>query len=383
MFGKKCTLCGSRLDGRGVCTECGLDNSKSEKNYRINQGSCDGMPLTHVHEEERSAQKESHRTDPARHSGLGTQSGEARRTGPARQSAPAKQSGMARWSESAKRSGTAQSNTYYKAKRQKKGKSGAAKWVAMTVIIVAVCIGITLIAVFSGMENSGMFHSSDNWQEDSYEVSADPYEYLTEELPAGGTSVEYPLSSGRYIAGVHIPAGNYVAEVQDEFDVVQVWDYENGIYLYEYEGKDEGNYLNDLRIFPGAVVTVSSRTTIMFASENAQTEGMGGEENPLSASYHMKGGESWVAGEDFEAGSYDLTVSGDYGQIEISIYDENGNVFEIDYLDMGVQGSDGTTCKNVVFPEGAQISCDADIGIEMTPGETIESTDYLRFYRRY
>ena len=29
--------------------ECGLDNNKSDKNYRINQSECDHEPLTHVH----------------------------------------------------------------------------------------------------------------------------------------------------------------------------------------------------------------------------------------------------------------------------------------------------------------------------------------------
>ncbi len=33
MFGKRCSLCGGKLNSRGICTECGLDNSKSDKNY--------------------------------------------------------------------------------------------------------------------------------------------------------------------------------------------------------------------------------------------------------------------------------------------------------------------------------------------------------------
>ncbi len=45
MFGKRCSLCGGKLNSRGICTECGLDNSKSDKNYRINRSDCDGMPL--------------------------------------------------------------------------------------------------------------------------------------------------------------------------------------------------------------------------------------------------------------------------------------------------------------------------------------------------
>ena len=51
MFGKRCSLCGGKLNSSGICIECGLDNSKSDKNYRINQSDCDGMPLTHVHDE--------------------------------------------------------------------------------------------------------------------------------------------------------------------------------------------------------------------------------------------------------------------------------------------------------------------------------------------
>ena len=52
MFGAKCSLCNGKLDGRKICKECGLDNSKSEKYYKINRSSCDDLPLTHVHEEE-------------------------------------------------------------------------------------------------------------------------------------------------------------------------------------------------------------------------------------------------------------------------------------------------------------------------------------------
>ena len=59
MFGKRCTLCGGKLDSHGVCKECGLDNNKNDKNYRVNQSSCDNQPLTHVHEEK-------HRTEPVR-----------------------------------------------------------------------------------------------------------------------------------------------------------------------------------------------------------------------------------------------------------------------------------------------------------------------------
>ena len=52
MFGKRCSLCGGKLNSDMICTECGLDNTKSDKNYRINQSDCDHMPLTHVHDKD-------------------------------------------------------------------------------------------------------------------------------------------------------------------------------------------------------------------------------------------------------------------------------------------------------------------------------------------
>ena len=57
MFGKRCSLCGGKLNSSGICTECGLDNSKSDKNYRINRSDCDGMPFTHVHEEKENTDR--------------------------------------------------------------------------------------------------------------------------------------------------------------------------------------------------------------------------------------------------------------------------------------------------------------------------------------
>lgn len=32
----KCTLCGGKVAGTGKCTECGFDNSKNDKKYRLN-----------------------------------------------------------------------------------------------------------------------------------------------------------------------------------------------------------------------------------------------------------------------------------------------------------------------------------------------------------
>lgn len=54
-----CFLCGGRVRN-GICTECGMDNRKSDDSYRLNTGECDREPLTHVHvhEKEESEKKE-------------------------------------------------------------------------------------------------------------------------------------------------------------------------------------------------------------------------------------------------------------------------------------------------------------------------------------
>ena len=52
-LGRRCTLCGGRLDSSHRCTECGLDNTKNDSMYKnmISRNACENKPLTHVHEE--------------------------------------------------------------------------------------------------------------------------------------------------------------------------------------------------------------------------------------------------------------------------------------------------------------------------------------------
>ena len=89
-FKERCSLCGGKLDSGNVCTECGLDNNKSEKHYRVNRSSCDGQPLTHVHQPEYDSrrkdrsrqereQKEKERSALAQSSGSRARSGRSRK----------------------------------------------------------------------------------------------------------------------------------------------------------------------------------------------------------------------------------------------------------------------------------------------------------------
>ncbi|MCF2679576.1 hypothetical protein JQM69_02480 [Faecalicatena contorta] len=343
MFGKKCTLCGGKLDGNNVCTECGLDNSKSEKNYKINTASCDREPLTHVHEENEKKKKKS---------------------------AP---------------------KQYHMSAEQKapKGKSG--KKLALVVSIIFLVCGIAgpvFSLITTVMENSdfstgsGTFSWDDDYDDYDYE-EMDPYEYLEMELPESGDHAEYELTSGYYIVGVHIPAGNYKAVMQYDFDVVQVNDYDNGIYLYEYEGKDEKNYLNDLRLFDGAVVTISSETSVKLTTENAQQPAGTAMANPVTDTYMITDTKERTVGKDITPGVYDIRLTEGCGAFEMVIYDEDGAEYTYENFYFGEDESDGMEFKNLVLPENATITCEEGMNLTLTPSEIINSTDYLDYYIYY
>ena len=209
MLRRRCSLCNGKLDGKHICKECGLDNTKCDQYYKINQSSCDHKPLTHVHEEEKSKKK----------------------------------------------------NQKVKKEKRKKGKLS----IILSIIIMLAGIIPSLITIFKELEIVP----------ETCEVSDNPYESVEQSLPIDGEYAEYTFTSGEYIVGIHLPEGNYEAAVEDEYDVVQVKDNENDIYLYEYQAKASENYLHDLRLYNGAIVTINTNTEVVLQSPNAQYQNMG------------------------------------------------------------------------------------------------------------
>ena len=57
MFGKRCSLCGGKLVNN-KCTLCGLDNSKSDANYKVNVSRCDKMNRRNTVSEQEKMRKE-------------------------------------------------------------------------------------------------------------------------------------------------------------------------------------------------------------------------------------------------------------------------------------------------------------------------------------
>lgn len=375
MFGKRCSLCGGKLNSSGICTECGLDNSKSDKNYRINRSDCDGMPLTHVHEE-----KEKYRPDrKADHREINHKETNHKKRDYGKQGYRMNESDMT----GKKRRKHVQTPDITNRRRP-------LKIVILAIIVIAVLGNLYEehkydIEYAIGDAVQGVFQDTgDQKTNDTDETDYDHYQYVTREIPKEGESADYELASGNYVAGVEIPEGIYTVTPQDDYDTVQIDDPENSIYLYEYtEGKKDK--IKDIRLYRGAHLTLNCRTTVKLHTDNAQdVEAMetAGQSNPLTESVDIKGQKTLTAGRDLEPGIYDLSRVSGAGNVDVIIYSDEQEEINSWSQCLSEDGIDGETFHYLVIPENATMEVSEDLKIRLTPSEQIASTDYYGFYNR-
>lgn len=375
MFGKRCSLCGGKLNSRGICTECGLDNSKSDKNYRINRSDCDGMPLTHVHGE-----KEKHRPDrKADHREINHKETNHKKRDYGKQGYRMNESDMT----GKKRRKHVQTPDITNRRRP-------LKIVILAIIVIAVLGNLYEehkydIEYAVGDAVQGVFQDTgDQKTNDTDETDYDHYQYVTREIPKEGESADYELASGNYVAGVEIPEGIYTVTPQDDYDTVQIDDPENSIYLYEYtEGKKDK--IKDIRLYKGAHLTLNCRTTVKLHTDNAQdVEAMetAGQSNPLTESVDIKGQKMLTAGRNLEPGIYDLSRVSGAGNVDVIIYSDEQEEINSWSQCLSEDGIDGETFHYLVIPENATMEVSEDLKIRLTPSEQIASTDYYGFYNR-
>ena len=375
MFGKRCSLCGGKLNSRGICTECGLDNSKSDKNYRINRSDCDGMPLTHVHEE-----KEKHRPDrKADHREINHKETNHKKRDYGKQGYRMNESDMT----GKKRRKHVQTPDITNRRRP-------LKIVILAIIVIAVLGNLYEehkydIEYAVGDAVQGVFQDTgDQKTNDTDETDYDHYQYVTWEIPKEGESADYELASGNYVVGVEIPEGIYTVTPQDDYDTVQIDDPENSIYLYEYtEGKKDK--IKDIRLYKGAHLTLNCRTTVKLHTDNAQdVEAMetAGQSNPLTESVDITGQKTLTAGRNLEPGIYDLSRVSGAGNVDVIIYSDEQEEINSWSQCLSEDGIDGETFHYLVIPENATMEVSEDLKIRLTPSEQIASTDYYGFYNR-
>lgn len=375
MFGKRCSLCGGKLNSSGICTECGLDNSKSDKNYRINRSDCDGMPLTHVHEE-----KEKYRPDrKADHREINHKETNHKKRDYGKQVYRMNESDM-----------TGKNRRKHVQTPDITNRRRPLKIVILAIIVIAVLGNLYEehkydIEYAIGDAVQGVFQDTgDQKTNDTDETDYDHYQYVTREIPKEGERADYELSSGNYVAGVEIPEGIYTVTPQDDYDTVQIDDPENSIYLYEYtEGKKDK--IKDIRLYKGAHLTLNCRTTVKLHTDNAQdVEAMetAGQSNPLTESVDIKGQKTLTAGRNLEPGIYDLSRVSGAGNVDVIIYSDEQEEINSWSQCLSEDGIDGETFHYLVIPENATMEVSEDLKIRLTPSEQIASTDYYGFYNR-
>lgn len=329
MFGKRCQLCGGKLVNNR-CTLCGLDNLKTDANYKLNQNSCDGRPLIHVHSEKPVVKK------------------------------------------------TNKTNRNIKTIRA--GKEGTKKWA----VIVAVIIFI--ISVFQELDFPQMFaeNISDTFRKLSngiQEEEPDWYAYAERELSDTGEDYEAELESNLYRRCTY-SRGNlyYRGKCERNLRWILSRKMKKTVSMGEKVSMMmKKEIIEDIRCYAGA--KLSARGKMRIVSSNAQTADMMALDNPLTESVIVKDGD--IAGETFPAGTYDVVMEeGDTSFAYIvpgTVMDDPEDEYEGVTERFWIDTYSGTFVRrNLYLPEGTEIQVDEG-EVTLIPSEKIPES-YEGYY---
>lgn len=269
-LGRRCSLCGERLDSSLRCTACGLDNTKNDDMYKhlINRNDCEDMPLTHVHEE------------PKKH--------------------------------------TYSRNTSYSNKKSTASPTRKKKTNVVGIVVAIIMLFSTIIpALVTILGNLAFgFH----------EEAIPEYELTPEEV----WEYEYWLSPGFHEVGVHIPAGwCEIALEYGEWVSIGIYELDEEMCFIEkeswllYSGErggmelEEGDYL-----VVETVEDVLNTSVWLYTNSSDFTESVYVDSGD---SYSIKG--QVTAGVDFPAGVYDIMFAPEteweYGEVQVVVENPN------------------------------------------------------------
>lgn len=350
----ECSLCGGKLKN-GICTECGMNNKKSDKMYAhiLNQGDCKQKNLTHVHKEDKA---EEYRK-PVMNKNRQTQEQKGNQT------------------DRPKMPGSYRPRTY--ASMPFDGKKRRDGYGIMSIVsAIAAIIGILIVFISQHAVSSNIaVPEPDYWAEEYIEMEPD------------GEVWEQKLEAGVYQVGVDLPEGEYTIQ-GPEGTSFQSSDMEHGLFYAETFRVDSKmgkiTESSGKLLYAGAIVYVDGMQPAVFRTENGQVEDMEPRmENPVQAKTEITGRKT--AGKDFPAGTYDIEIQGDdFGILKYEIPNGEspyGHSFEV-LMEGNPTADNPQYCKiykNVVLPEGAVIDT-AEFTVLLIPSEGITTDDYQSFY---
>ncbi|MDD3219117.1 MAG: hypothetical protein PHC41_09895 [Lachnospiraceae bacterium] len=177
---------------------------------------------------------------------------------------------------------------------QKKPKRSGTRIVIVIVVVVFVLYllsGIIGSVYYSIKDSVSDGIGSDEYSDDYLEEEYDPYEYLERDFePGTGEYYQTELVPGFYTVGVDIPEGRYNVSVVSGSGYINVDDEENSIYFYSDLSEDGQTTDEDYRLFDGAVVYVEGRLVVSITADNARTDTITAREiNPLAETVELTG----------------------------------------------------------------------------------------------
>lgn len=382
---KSCTLCGGKLKD-GICTECGMDNRKSDEMYQkaLNQSDCKNMRLSHVHTDKKAEPYESPVINQARRQEKTQDTGKKSVNKKAKQ--PEKPFADI---YSQYRSKAIRTSEQWKSKEA----SGNGKLtIIVSIVVIVLGLVITLVdnlekheKMVEGIEDVSSSYEEYELQEEQEEY--DPFAYVEEELPLGGEIWEEERSAGMYVVGIDIPEGEYVLEGK-KGSSYSVYDSRHYLSVNDsfHSEEEDTKWVGGVKLFEGAVVCVDGMYPVKFYTENAQLENMVARtDNPLIQTFEMSG--TAVAGEDFPEGTYDVYCIGDsFGvfnfDLELSREDHTVPFGISTLMEMNPKSEYPDYCskhENLVIPAGAKLDT-GEMKIKLIPSDGITTEDYISFY---
>lgn len=405
MFGKRCSLCGGKIV-HGRCEDCGLDATKNDSNYKLNQSSCDTEALTHSHSNEipkplyepeeqfnRETTYEPETFEDGKYEQQSFSFGDTSKK---------KTTSSRKMFDAQKMKQTVYQAAQKNAQRQRDPRRATKLGLIITVVIIVLSVlaegagsiyhyVTNKVTEVTDGSSSGFSIGDLNFGDDTSYLDDDTYEYVTYDLSETGDTYGETLSAGYYKVGVDIPEGTYSISAEAGEGTIHVNDSENGIYIYESLAKDseytpDSEAIEDIRLYQGAYFEVTDGVTVVLQTDNAQLSKMKEKiANPLTETVTMdtsNGAKTIEAGVDFEAGVYDITVLDGYGIMEIFVpgytyEDEEGEEYSTTSFFFDTEGVySAKTYKNVVLPKGTRVGVEDAAEFEMAPSAEIESTDY-------
>lgn len=391
---KNCNLCGGRVVN-GICTECGMDNSKSDNRYlkQLNQADCDKKPLTHVHPYEeqtantwKSREKAEEKTEKKEALKLQPKYQKKEDFGKAENFG---RSGDFRKEDWKKYAGNASSHSGSSKSYSKNSKSSAANKKSRLAFFITVgaallSMGTAIVPFFELGHRTPVPEVWEITNAESWEEIAPVYPETYPDIAGAGDSFDTELTAGVYKVGVQIPEGYYNIDI-DKQTALQINNAE--LPYHDFLSGGNGAYIVEGEpLYAGSWLTVSDGGKVHLKTENGQISAMEPMQKNLLEEVKEVSGEL-VSGVDFEPGVYDLSVVNDeFGKFEVYLLGETDmlsqfclsmkgrtNIGEIDL------GSYATEAKNIPLPKGCIIKTGSMV-IRMEPSEEIVTDDLREYY---